>query len=586
MLHLRVIALTSLLAAVHTAGAVDYIWPLSRTNVADELNTSFGPRLNMAMWDFHDGMDLPAPIGTPIYAIRGGTVHRVGNGGQNGFSSRHVVLRVTDPTDGDLYLVHLHLDSIAAGITSNAVVTQGQLIGAVGNDGAAHAHLHLEFRRGGNSEIRSVHPLLYLPYVDTANFTAPSNVVVNRLGERRAARILFEAPSRLEGDLARVEVDLRTGATVLATRGVNFNDKTTIYDGIGDGFVYIGDIGVEGYQAPDMKGEGRANLKQGILVRNLPDNCDNLVARVWDIRSNLVTSAPLTVPTRPLVEQRVNFEDGVLPPPGWSTSLSSGLVLHNTNGPGAGYNGARGLLASDTDPTTNTQQRAAIDFVLPAGTSNRFEWAAEAWVKFTALNLPNGDFLYPLSFRDGTNTIVAARLRNEGGALTAGLTARNPDFSCGSEDCTVGNTGPFTGPWLDVWRKWRLHISRLATREATAVLYIDGREVSRLTFDNTGHVINRFRGGLALTDRGVTATARVDNLRVSESTPAEIERVEIQRQDPFYALTWEGGVAPYEVQRRTNLATGSWQILATLTNTNRLTLTNLNAAGFYRVVGP
>jgi hypothetical protein len=575
-----------LLAIAPVARPADYIWPLSRTNIADELNTSFGPRLNRAMWDFHDGMDLPAPIGTPIYATRGGTVHRVGNGGQNGFSSRHVVLRVTDPSSDVLYIVHLHLDSIAAGITSNAVVSQGQLIGTVGIDGASHAHLHLEFRRGANQEIRSVHPLLYLPYVDTVNFTAPSNVVVNRLGERRAARLLFEAPSRLEGDLARVEVDLRAGTTVLATRGVNFNDKTTIYDGIGDAFVYTNDIGVEGYQAPDMKGEGRTNLKQGILVRNLPDICDNLVARVWDIRSNLVTSVPLPVPTWPRVEQQVNFEDGALPPPGWSTVVSGGLLLHNTNGPGAAYNGTRGLLASDPDPTTNSQQRAAMDFILPTGTSNRFEWVAEAWVRFTALDLPAGRFVYPLAFMEGNRTVVAARLRNEGGVWTVGMSARNPDFSCGNQDCFAGNIGTFTGPWLDVWRRWRLRISRLNTREATAVLHLDGQEVSRMTFDNTGHTIDRLRAGLALTDRGVTAIARLDDLRVSESTPAAFERVEITREGQHYVLVWEGGLSPFDVQGRSNLLAGDWQTLATVTNTNRVVLTNLNPAGFYRVTGP
>jgi len=57
------------------------------------MNTSFGPRINRNKWDFHDGIDLPAPIGTKVHAMRRGKVHRAGPGnpGPGGFSSRHVV---------------------------------------------------------------------------------------------------------------------------------------------------------------------------------------------------------------------------------------------------------------------------------------------------------------------------------------------------------------------------------------------------------------------------------------------------------------------------------------------------------------
>ena len=40
----------------------DYVWPLSKSTAADTMNTSFGPRINRNKWDFHDGIDLPAPI--------------------------------------------------------------------------------------------------------------------------------------------------------------------------------------------------------------------------------------------------------------------------------------------------------------------------------------------------------------------------------------------------------------------------------------------------------------------------------------------------------------------------------------------
>ena len=38
-----------------------YIWPLSKSSIPDQMNTSFGPRIDADEWDFHDGIYLPAP---------------------------------------------------------------------------------------------------------------------------------------------------------------------------------------------------------------------------------------------------------------------------------------------------------------------------------------------------------------------------------------------------------------------------------------------------------------------------------------------------------------------------------------------
>ena len=176
-----------------------FVWPLGGLAVADEMNTAFGPRINRNRWDFHDGIDLPAKKGTAIHAMSAGLVHQAGPAG-NGFRSRHVVVKVNDATAGTLYLVHVHLDSIAAGIQVGAPVQQGQVIGTVGDDGAAYPHLHLEFRRGSPAETATVHPLGYLPYQDTSNFTEPAADRANDLTGRRAVRLRFRSVNRLEGD--------------------------------------------------------------------------------------------------------------------------------------------------------------------------------------------------------------------------------------------------------------------------------------------------------------------------------------------------------------------------------------------------
>src|SRR5688572_32532317 len=82
-----------------------FIWPISKSPIPDEMNTSYGPRIDSDRWDFHDGIDLPASVGTPIYAMADGVVHRAGpadkTGPGQGFGSTHVLLRVVDPNDGE-----------------------------------------------------------------------------------------------------------------------------------------------------------------------------------------------------------------------------------------------------------------------------------------------------------------------------------------------------------------------------------------------------------------------------------------------------------------------------------------------------
>src|ERR1044072_2649635 len=115
-----------------------FIWPLSKSSMPDEMNTSYGPRIDADRWDFHDGIDLPAPVGTPVYAMADGVVSRAGPADKTrpgqGFGSTHILLQVVDPTDGknNLFLVYLHLDSIAEGMILGAHANQGDVIGAVG----------------------------------------------------------------------------------------------------------------------------------------------------------------------------------------------------------------------------------------------------------------------------------------------------------------------------------------------------------------------------------------------------------------------------------------------------------------------
>ena len=57
------------------------LWPLTGTSLPSTQSSPFGPRQLAAenlRYDFHRGIDTPTPIGTPMYAVDDGTVHRAG----------------------------------------------------------------------------------------------------------------------------------------------------------------------------------------------------------------------------------------------------------------------------------------------------------------------------------------------------------------------------------------------------------------------------------------------------------------------------------------------------------------------------
>ena len=64
-----------------------FIWPLGKSpDTPDEMNTSYGPRIDADRWDFHDGIDLPAAVGTPVHAMAKGTVHHIAGNNAKGFT--------------------------------------------------------------------------------------------------------------------------------------------------------------------------------------------------------------------------------------------------------------------------------------------------------------------------------------------------------------------------------------------------------------------------------------------------------------------------------------------------------------------
>ncbi len=125
---------------------VDLVWP---TVPSARMTRGFKHGRNP-----HDGIDLAAPIGTPIYAAHSGTVLYAGNE-FSGYGK--VVILESDDGWKSLYS-HCHRIHVDEGDR----IELGEKIATIGKTGNARgAHLHFELRRGRTP----VDPLRYFSQV-------------------------------------------------------------------------------------------------------------------------------------------------------------------------------------------------------------------------------------------------------------------------------------------------------------------------------------------------------------------------------------------------------------------------------------
>lgn len=99
------------------------------------------------MWQIghHTGIDYHAPVGTPVFATRGGTVIHTGWGGWGQDYGNHIILRVRTPWGRTREVLYAHLsgDDVHVG----EKVKAGDRIGRSGATGnVTGPHLHYEER--------------------------------------------------------------------------------------------------------------------------------------------------------------------------------------------------------------------------------------------------------------------------------------------------------------------------------------------------------------------------------------------------------------------------------------------------------
>jgi murein DD-endopeptidase MepM/ murein hydrolase activator NlpD len=131
-------------------GNIPDTWP-----VLGPINSGFGERedpvLGGGEGEFHKGVDIGSPDGTPIHAPAGGLVIKADMGGGYG---REIVI---DHGNG-LTTIYGHLQGW--NVYAGQAVVKGQIIGYVGHSGrVTGSHLHYEVRVQGTA----VNPHTYLP---------------------------------------------------------------------------------------------------------------------------------------------------------------------------------------------------------------------------------------------------------------------------------------------------------------------------------------------------------------------------------------------------------------------------------------
>ena len=145
-----------------------------------QVSSDFGVRYHPTEKEeiFHEGVDFAAKEGTPIYAVADGEVLLATKNALNG---NYVKLQ-----HGEDYITfYLHMSRFAEGIRKGASVSQGQVIGYVGNTGRStgpHVCFHLRYKgKPIDSQTADLPEPEPLPTADLALFMAQRDNLLSQL---------------------------------------------------------------------------------------------------------------------------------------------------------------------------------------------------------------------------------------------------------------------------------------------------------------------------------------------------------------------------------------------------------------------
>ncbi|HOQ14919.1 MAG TPA: peptidoglycan DD-metalloendopeptidase family protein, partial [Bacillota bacterium] len=126
----------------------EFIWPVPKNN--RRISSSFGYRTLQGIREYHNGIDIPCPYGTEIYASNSGTVVKAEYDSSYGY---YVLIN----HGGGIATLYGHCSKLK--VSEGQTVKKGQVIALVGSTGHSTGnHVHFEVRKSG---VR-VNPLGYV----------------------------------------------------------------------------------------------------------------------------------------------------------------------------------------------------------------------------------------------------------------------------------------------------------------------------------------------------------------------------------------------------------------------------------------
>lgn len=136
---MKPVAVAALLVAMTLTGCSIPRWPVDGV-----MTSPYGLRMRGWSPDLHEGVDIAAPAGTPVRAMKSGRIEHAGNWGGYGLS-----VVIAHGTNVRSLYAHMSRIDVRAGER----VDGGAVIGAVGQTGSATGpHLHFEVWRWGRAE--------------------------------------------------------------------------------------------------------------------------------------------------------------------------------------------------------------------------------------------------------------------------------------------------------------------------------------------------------------------------------------------------------------------------------------------------
>lgn len=176
------------------------------------VNSPFG--LRRMPWEeggrLHEGVDIAAPVGTPIRVTLAGVVLRSGDDGGYG--------RFVEVSHGDgLTSLYGHLGRAAKGLKAGMALPAGSVIGYVGSTGrSTGAHLHFEIREDG----RPLNPAAFMGHTFATAADLPLTAaaqVSRRVRVVQGGAWPRGVPARGPSIVRTATTDGRVHATILPT---------------------------------------------------------------------------------------------------------------------------------------------------------------------------------------------------------------------------------------------------------------------------------------------------------------------------------------------------------------------------------